>query len=203
MFCTKCGAKMYDDNAEFCSVCGAALKQQNNSTSYESETEKINRLVDEIKQEQKEEKSVNDLFNDFLKELENKSQEYKSDFTQKDIQPNPVESKPVIEPQVIKSKTTLVEPKPIQLKTANTKQTEEEWLDPEAIQEIWSVPQNNIKPQNQTLPPVEQTDWIDDINEDEYENKFHLMEHPLIFTSIVAFFMAMISILSIVVIWNV
>ena len=51
MFCMKCGAKMYDDNAEFCSVCGAPMKQNKDSISYETQTEKINRVLGEIKEE--------------------------------------------------------------------------------------------------------------------------------------------------------
>ena len=50
MFCMKCGAKMYDDNAEFCSVCGAPMKQNKDSISYETQTEKINRVLGEIKE---------------------------------------------------------------------------------------------------------------------------------------------------------
>lgn len=173
MFCMKCGAKMYDDNAEFCSVCGAPLKQNDNNMSYENETEKINRLIDEIK----EEKSVNELFNDFMLETKNKPNINKYS----DVKNNG---------------------------SYNDKQeSEEEWLNPEAIKEIWNVPQNVDEPeQNEDLLPDGTPEWLDEIKQEEeyeeYRSKFHIMEHPLILTSIVAFCMAIFSIISIIVIWN-
>ncbi len=175
MFCMKCGARMYDDNAEVCSVCGASLKQRDNDMSYESETEKINRLIDEIK----EEKSVNELFNDFILETENK--------------PN------VNKYSNIKTNNSY-----------NDKQENEEWLNPEAIEEIWNTPQGVNEPvqnQDDDLLPDGTPEWLDEIKREEeyeeYRSKFHIMEHPLILTSIVAFLMLLISIISIVIIWNV
>lgn len=165
MFCTKCGAKIYDDNAEFCSVCGAALKD--NSISYESETQKINRLINKINKE----KSVNHSFNSFMSDRKN--DDFESDYN---INQN--------------------------------KQEEEEWLNPEAISEIWNIPQGANENQNtdEDLLPDGTPAWLDEIKQEEeyqeYKSKFHLMEHPLIFTSIVAFLMLITSIILIVVIWN-
>lgn len=137
MFCTKCGAKMYNDNAEFCSVCGAPLKQNNNSTSYQPNTYK--------------------------------SYNFKNDVEQKE--------------------------------------DDDEWLNPEAIKEIWNVSQGNNQPQKEDLLPDGTPEWFDEIRQEEeyeeYKSKFHITEHPLIVTSLVAFLMVIISIISIVTILNV
>ncbi len=137
MFCAKCGAKMYNDNAEFCSVCGAPLKQKNNSMSYQPNTYK--------------------------------SYNFKNDVEQKE--------------------------------------DDDEWLNPEAIKEIWNVPQGNNQPPKEDLLPDGTPEWFDEIRQEEeyeeYKSKFHITEHPLIVTSLVAFLMVIISIISIVTILNV
>lgn len=164
MFCTKCGAKIYNDNAEFCSVCGAALKQDSSYTQYESETQKINRVINQINGE----KSVNQLFNDFMTDRQN-YMSYNDD---------------------------------------NPKQ-EEEWLNAEAINEIWNVPQSHHEIENSSdeLLPDGTPEWLNEIKQEEeyqeYKSKFHLMEHPLICATLVAFLMVVISIISIIIIWNV
>ena len=173
MFCMKCGAKMYDDNAEFCSVCGAPMKQNKDRISYETQTEKINRVLGEIK----EEKSVNELFNNFMSEPKNKPYRDKYSYAKNN-------------------------------NSYNDNQENEEWLNEEAIKEIWNVPQNVNEPEpNEDLLPDGTPEWLDEIKQEEeyeeYKSKFHITEHPLILTSIVALFMVIFSIISIIVIWNV
>ena len=69
------------------------------------------------------------------------------------------------------------------------------------------MPQGNNQPQKEDLLPDGTPEWFDEIRQEEeyeeYKSKFHITEHPLIVTSLVAFLMVIISIISIVTILNV
>ena len=70
------------------------------------------------------------------------------------------------------------------------------------------MPQSVNEPEpNEDLLQDGTHEWLDEIKQEEeyeeYKRKFHITEHPLILTSIVALFMVIFSIISIIVIWNI
>ena len=295
MVCKKCGAEL-PYNSKVCKVCGTVISAGN---GFETQTERFNRIVNEVQSSKSENEPLNKLLEDLLAEVKEKPEAYAtykpqsqsgttnqplrqqtaSPLTQQSKATSPLRQQ-TASPLTQQSKATsplrqqTASPltqqakatSPLRQQTASPltqqakatsysrpqattqsrqtgdvrtvyksgyqsartnppirqtpaskpdsygfkNQEQDEWLDPEAVREIWGTNNTNARPtryeQQDDMLPDGSPDWLNEIRAEEQEEekpRFSLANHPLIAGTIMTLAVVVISAISIVVIWNV
>lgn len=207
MFCTKCGAEI-SDNAQFCTVCGTTIENISKEQS-ESETERLERVIKEINGQKPLNKLLDELLSDVKEQPElyatYKTENLDSDINQQkdfyqvsDLLNGENKSSNINNQFDEKNSINMMKKN----KNITNKETNEEWLDEDAVREIQSIARKEsveqVSNNHDEMLPDGIPDWLDEIKAEEeeelYRQKFHLFEHPILVTSIVAFLMLISSV---------